>query len=498
MGICLSLLLLAESSTIWAQQPPSTPTQKIDPASIDPAEFDRLCKDVLSQEQQITQASQTGQIQASPELQAAAQKLSYCQAASDAKDAYEANASIWKVWAGVAAVCGAACAASMTGVFTNQYICMGVNVSALAYDSIKTQQFTSLLTQLPMIGVGVMMNANTNSGVKSTNAEIDEKIADLKKENPQNTKAIEELEKKKEKKKDLSACLTTATAIGTTFMKKMSEESALQSLQQSLASILSLSAVPNTQSVSAVTPSLPELGATPENQAIAEAIARGENLDAQTDSTTSSGSACGSASSAGAVIACAVARDSNLPPFVRTPKFAEEVGKFTGLSPDQFFGGSNSAQGALMGALGGSLGRKDPMKLSDALNQMGTEAQASFGSGVGATYAGGGGGGFRSAGGGGDSVPDFGAMMGGIMGAFGPKDGKSKEDRSLGVSTVIFALKQGKPWAALPEERGLSLFDRVTFRYWERVKGGVLPNLSPYGVIDDEGNRIENPAGGGK
>ena len=83
------------------------------------------------------------------------------------------------------------------------------------------------------------------------------------------------------------------------------------------------------------------------------------------------------------------------------------------------------------------------------------------------------------------------------MGMLNPKDGKDAKDRVAGVMSVSFAHKQGKAWQ-LAEDKTVSIFDRVTFRYWERVHAGALPSLSPFGTLNDRGERVEDAKGGGK
>ncbi len=78
-----------------------------------------------------------------------------------------------------------------------------------------------------------------------------------------------------------------------------------------------------------------------------------------------------------------------------------------------------------------------------------------------AMYAGGGGGGGGSAE---EAGPDMAAMMQGMMDQLNP-NAKKKDAPTTGVNAVIFANQNRTP-AAVAEDRKLSIFDRVTYRYY--------------------------------
>ena len=56
-----------------------------------------------------------------------------------------------------------------------------------------------------------------------------------------------------------------------------------------------------------------------------------------------------------------------------------------------------------------------------------------------------------------------GQMMAGLMDQMNPN--KKKDEKTTGVSAVIFANQTRSP-AAVVEDKTLSIFDRVTYRYY--------------------------------
>jgi hypothetical protein len=76
---------------------------------------------------------------------------------------------------------------------------------------------------------------------------------------------------------------------------------------------------------------------------------------------------------------------------------------------------------------------------------------------------------YSSGGGGGGRAPssddaDLNGMMAAMMQQFAPKTGE-EQDPNNGINMVIFANKS-QPAAAVAENPSLSIFDRITYRYY--------------------------------
>lgn len=164
----------------------------------------------------------------------------------------------------------------------------------------------------------------------------------------------------------------------------------------------------------------------------------------------------------GATLRCAVARDPSLPAFVQSPKFPTEFQKATGQNLADFLKREDSPRQLLGGVMGAGLGPTQSAKLAAALGSV--EQQLAQGGVDGAAYA--------SAGGGFDSGndPAFGdqaleEMMAGLAAKLAPQ--KEGEEPQPGIATVIFANNRySRNPAAIAENPALSLFDRVTYRYY--------------------------------
>ncbi len=62
---------------------------------------------------------------------------------------------------------------------------------------------------------------------------------------------------------------------------------------------------------------------------------------------------------------------------------------------------------------------------------------------------------------------DLAAMMQGMFGQIMGQGGAGGEKAQSGVMSVHFAMqKKGRAPASVAEERGLNIFDRVTYRYY--------------------------------
>jgi len=374
-------------------------------------------------------------------------KLQYCQSAQSSLTAAHAEGAMWKVWAAVAGVCGAACAASFAGV-GNQFICIGVNSAAGITDAIVTKNFMNAMMAIGVSGMSYMITSNTSN---NSSLSKDEKSA-----------------KPPEKPKDIGACLAAATAAFQSYMSHSSEQSDLTSLKNNLASAASSD---STATGATTSVSLTSSTGTSGNGVVANSSVGGSGtLNPSSSNSLAnnpnalSSTACGSTTisqNANYMVQCALAANQAIPPTVATAPFANSFQKSSGTSLNDFLTNPNLNQPgqAIAAAMGGTLNTDQAVKLAAAIKtfeqQLPTEIPNGF-------YAGGGRG--RSLSSGEGSDPDLGALMQGVMGQFMQKP-QDTSDPNTGMASVIFANKNGTP-TAVAENKQLSIFDRVSYRYF--------------------------------
>jgi hypothetical protein len=421
-------------------------------ASVVPLEeFDTICKTTLEDKDSST-----------PQ---AAQKLQYCKAAKSAKEAFTANDTLWKVWAAVGGVCVSACALSFAGI-GNQFVCIGVNVAAGVTDGVLTENFMGAMMAIGGSVAGYMVNESfSNNGKTAAN--------DAQQNTKQGTSKVKEAFKAEQK--DIGACIIAATAGIQIYMKMQAKETSKKTAETNLASAQALNESAATSTDTAVSAPTPTPDPTATNYA-AGGSARPEVISGSSTSG-SSGNPCSglntsngySNTNIGMAISCAIASDPNLPKYVSTPKFADDFKKSSGIDLGNFLNNSSSPEGAMIAASSGVLKPDQASRLGAAMKDLGQqvarrEPNSAYSSG---------GGGFNHGGG---SDPGMEGMLAGLMNQFMPKQ---EGDGSQGTSTlpqIIFA-NQNKPAASIPEDRTLSIFDRVTYRYYfvspRMLQGGI-------------------------
>jgi hypothetical protein len=160
---------------------------------------------------------------------------------------------------------------------------------------------------------------------------------------------------------------------------------------------------------------------------------------------------------------CAIASDPELPSFVKDPGFVKEFQKHSGMPLGDFLGRKDGLSSALGSALGRAFDPSGAEKLASALRDAESAAgsQNSYQGSV-SVYA-------RGSGGssGGASLEDPLAGMGDIMKALaeGMNPSPKTAEKFNGVTAVAFANRNRAP-AAVAEDRQLSIFDRITYRYY--------------------------------
>jgi hypothetical protein len=387
------------------------------------------------------------------------QKLQYCQAAKSAEESVDANSALWKVWGGVAVVCASACAASMMGAAItgyDTYICMGATVAGGATDALVTKQFASALTGIMTAGGSYMIN--------NMNKPAEEAIKEGSKE------GTKEAAKNQKPQKDWGSCLSSAVATVQAYSKYNQMQTSEQTVQSNLQSAQTLASVASgTQPDASALPPPTAMGGYGGGSAGRSAGSVGIP-SAAANNNVSDPRSCTNFKTQGSYegfIQCAVANDKTLPTFVSSGNFPKEFKNSSGIPLPEFAQNSKSPTAALAGAMGGKMNSDQSNKLLAALRNVESRYMLDE---AGTSYAGGGGG---SKGGASDSGNDIGEMMGKFMGQFMP--GQGEEKPKLGVNTASFGgldRKLASVGVDLSQDRTVSLFDRVTYRYGRVARGG--------------------------
>lgn len=393
-------------------------------ADLGASDFERICSDVL-----VKSTSESSM------------RASYCSAAKTNKEAYSAYHSTWRVWAAVSVVCGGACVSSFAGI-GNPYICAASNISASAADALITKNFQSSLMTIGGTLMGLMMNQQMNSSPSSPSPEEKKKIS-----------------------KDYNACLSAANAAFQAFSSYNSMKSNLNSLKSNLFSALSTEG----ESKNTLTPSDQAEPQTNTGSTSGRSSSSGGTASSQPVNHVSPGtSLCGTtlvSNEVSSVYACALASDTSLPKNVTTPKFSDDFKKITGNDLNQFIHTSTSPGHAIGSSLSHFLPSSQAQTLSNSMNTLEQQVASrdrDLTPPSGASYSGGRGQWGRE---GNSDESNLNALMGTMMGQFMSKtDGNSVISQS---SMMNFGAWEKLSPEAKSENRKVSIFERVTYRYFK-------------------------------
>lgn len=186
------------------------------------------------------------------------------------------------------------------------------------------------------------------------------------------------------------------------------------------------------------------------------------------------GSLCSEESIATAVgaLACAAQNDPSLPPEVKSGQFLKDLEKITGKSADSFFSEFNNPGQAIMNGLGGKIPAKNQELLAQSLMQMGQSSQ--YTGSVGTQISGmGHGSSLLKDSNDFDPMSSMNDMMAKLMGGQAEEAQKIADSQELRVG----GLKRDPASFASPENKSISLFDRVKWRYGSLIQkqrlGGI-------------------------
>ncbi len=358
------------------------------------------------------------------------QLLAHCRAAQQAKSGLNANQSLATIWSGVAVVCAATCSMPW-----GQQVCMGGGIAATVNEAMKTQELQSLL--MSFMG-GKMIGGAIGGMVAGKNAS--------------------------QGKKD---CYGTAVYAALQAMQKKQAQGSLRSAyDSSWNQVIGLY-----DSMGSGTDTSPSATVAAQRANIGSAISRGGRGSAGYSSpdaglAQSADEICSTAKTGdtGATISCATAKGGALPDLVQNPKFAETYKEKTGhtlgelmkekggLGASDFagaFGGGDAAHTAsLEGQLKAAAAKLDPAfdpNLSAPVDAAYAQGRGSVGAGGGAA----------------DTGPDFSKLM---EAAFGQAARGPASDTASGVREIDFLMKH-KSAEQIAEDRRISIFDRISYRY---------------------------------
>jgi hypothetical protein len=410
-------------------------------AHADP-DLDSTCSDVLSSAPAQSQQGSTGTQAQGDGTQPQKQKLQYCQAAKSAREGADTDRALYKVWGAIGTVCTYACTASFAGGPTNEYVCTTATIGGGATQSVLTRDFSNSLTSIAAAGGGQALNHLAGSSPSAPQAGDKATAA------------------QQPKKKDIGACLNAANAISTSFGKYKSMTSNEASSEQNLKSAAAVAANAGSNDAGGFKPA--ERAAGGGTLATEGATAGGI---AQGSSDAGTASPCSNPGSGGAVLQCAVLSDRTLPSFVTSPKFADEFQKKSGQSLSSFLTGNDSSPTRAIGdTLGGAVPASQASKLATALETLNQGLGPETVSG---SYAEG------SApaqpGSGDDAMAaSLGTLTQGLQDMIAGQRGAKHAETPNGVMAVDFAYRTRSPasGANISDDKHLSLFDRVTYRYY--------------------------------
>ena len=344
-------------------------------------------------------------------------KLSSCQAARDNQTAVDADQALYKVWAGVSAVCTGMCVATLTG-HTVQYVCAASNAIGSATEAAYLKNYQGLIMGIAESGMSVAASKMLMKG------------------------------------KDLGSCLIAAHAAQQSYAHYADIKTQQQSFEQNLLAARDQSS----QGGTAVAISAPGGGGDGQGGAVAGSQSQSLVTRDGPSATAAIAAACGGGS--GSMVQCAIASDRTLPDNVRSGRLEKDFRSLSGFPLSELANKNLTPAQSIAGSMGSSLSQSQVATLANGIQNlnmtMGGDTPESM-------MAGGGGGGGNS---GGATPSDDLSQIAGLMSQLMPGGGAKEEDpRTKGMRAVVFANQHRGP-ASVAEDKSLNLFDRVTVRYY--------------------------------
>lgn len=362
----------------------------------------------------------------------AAFREKYCTAAQDLKKGYFANMATSAVWAGVTTTCSVACG-KPSGAGT---VCTAASVAGSAGEGVLAKKFSDSLMSEGQKLVGKKL-AGASGGETATVATAGtEAVANGKKVNG-------------------DACVTAGTSALKAFEKYSNSKQNVKSLDTMADDTKKM----DTHSTGTTF--------TTDSQNANLDVKTGEG--ALSAATAAANSPCeeNSVATALGAIRCAVQSDPTLPSFVNSEKFVKELQSATGKSADAFFAGFQNPGAAIADSpalasldSAGKAGIAESMGAMERYSEL--KANGNIASSGNNGYQGGNAG-KKSVSAGND---DF-DMNGALAGMFGQLHGgqPAEVQDDAGVNSVTAGRAPAAATIVGPEDRKVSIFDRVKWRY---------------------------------
>jgi hypothetical protein len=353
-----------------------------------------------------------------------------CAAAKDNLSAKNANTSVAAIHAGITTVCSAACA-SVYG----EGVCQYSTMAGAAGVSVVEKDFMAALTPAGEKGLAAATKKTaTETGVDAAKDKATEASSGA----------------------NMGACLTAAQSAKKSYEKFSDSSKNKKGIEELVNNSAQLDNAPGTQAPNIDTGSVTVTDQRFQQSAMTAGI------------LPSAGSLCSEESiqTATGALACAARHDPSLPPEVTSGRFLKDLEKVTGKSADQFFGEFNNPGQSIMNGVGGRLPAKNQELLAQNLMAMSKNAGQYMGS-TGTQVSGmskksqislGSSDEF-------DPLASMNQMMAQLMGG-------KKEDQEANLSSneLIAGNNYREPASISPENKAVSLFDRVQWRYGSLIQ----------------------------
>ena len=395
----------------------------------------------------------------------------FCQEAKAARNALGINKSLSKTWFAVSASCFLVCSQPWgqtlctvgAGVATVEELMKGAQIQQL---------FMSLMGGMALGNMVGARLASSSMVTTTKTVELQGPTQDGKPLMGKTNVKVSDPNKEAQQKKQKS-CYTTATfALLQGFLKQQGLGAMQSTYDNAWQQIKNLYGTGNAPSIDPVVSGVTVAGSAPITNGSSGTTSSGSSGltsgSGDTVAAANKSGSCGSVSGSdsGAMISCAVSKDSSIPPIATDPRFADAFQAKTGTSLADFMknpsGMSANDIGNAFG--GGDSGRSSEIasNLKSAAASMDPTAFQNLGdAGGGAGYAQGRGGSPSRAAA--ESGPDFAKLMEGALGGFGRKPASADDASSKELD--LSAQMQNKSAEQIAQDTRISIFDRVSYRY---------------------------------
>lgn len=354
----------------------------------------------------------------------AAFREKYCTAAKDLKKGYMANFATSAVWAGVSTTCSFACG-KPSGAGT---VCTVASVAGSASEGIMVKKFSDSLMSEGQKLIGKKLSGDAPSEAAAV-------VSD--------------------KKVNGEACMTAGKSALKAFEKYSNSKENMKSLDTMASDTkkMDTQVSGNTFTTDSQNSNLEHSN---ESGALAAATANATGICGENSITTALGA-----------IQCAVRNDPTLPSFVNSEKFVKELQTATGKPADAFFAGFQNPGSAIAASPAlASLGSSGKAGIADSMSAMERYSELKASGNIASTSNDG----YRSGGAARPSAPGSGDdfdMNGALAGMLGQLNGGAAAEiqPDSGVNSVSAGRAPANAVIVSPEDRKVSIFDRVQWRY---------------------------------